>query len=203
MKNGGISTTMPKKTAIYARTSTRDKGQDPETQLVALRDWADRQNVEVTEYVDQASGKDLNRPAWKRLTTDWRAGRIDTIAVVRLDRAFRSIVDMHLCFSEWDGRGIRFAAITQPVDTGTSIGKLLTNILGSFAEFERDLISERVHEGLDRARKAGKRLGRPKTRISPKRAARVLEEHGGGFDKAGDALGVSHMTIRRLTKTQA
>ncbi len=110
---------MPKRTAIYARVSTRDKGQDPETQLVALRDRADRQNVEVTEYVNQASGKNLNRPEWKRLTDNWRAGRIDTIAVLRLDRAFRSVVDMHNCLSEWKGRGIRFASIKQPVDTAT------------------------------------------------------------------------------------
>jgi hypothetical protein len=60
---GKRCTTIQKRTAIYARVSTRDKGQDPETQLVLLRDWAARQDVEITEYVDQASGKDLNRPS--------------------------------------------------------------------------------------------------------------------------------------------
>jgi predicted site-specific integrase-resolvase len=114
-----LTLAMPKRTAIYARVSTRDKGQHPETQLIALRDWADRQNVEVTEHVDRASRKILNRPKWKRLTDNWRAGRIDTIAVLRLDLVFRSVVDVHNCLSEWEGRGIRFTSITQPVGTGT------------------------------------------------------------------------------------
>lgn len=65
------------------------------TQLVPLRDWAQGQSRPTGEYIDLASGKDLNRPAWKRLTADWRAGRIHTIAVLRLNRAFRSVSDMH------------------------------------------------------------------------------------------------------------
>lgn len=189
------------RTALYARVSTKDKTQNPETQLIQLRDWAQRQNVDATEYVDLASGKDLNRPAWKQLTEDWRHGRIDTIAVVRLDRAFRSVSDMHNCLSEWDGRGIRFASITQPVDTGTPTGKLLTTVLGAVAEFERDLTTERVKEGLARARKAGKRLGRPKARLSAARAQKVLDEHQGNAEEAAKALGVSKATFyRRLKK---
>jgi DNA invertase Pin-like site-specific DNA recombinase len=187
--------------ALYARVSTRDKNQNPETQLIQLREWAQRQGAEFTEFVDLASGKDLNRPAWKDLTTEWRKGRIDTIAVVRLDRAFRSVTDMHTCFDEWDGRGIRFASITQPVDTGTPTGKLLTTVLGAVAEFERDLTRERVKEGLARARRDGKKLGRPKARLSPERAARVLEENGGDLEKTLEILRVSKATFyRRLKK---
>jgi len=187
--------------ALYARVSTRDKNQNPETQLIQLREWAQRQGAEFTEFVDLARGKDLNRPAWKDLTTEWRKGRIDTIAVVRLDRAFRSVTDMHSCFDEWDGRGIRFASITQPVDTGTPTGKLLTTVLGAVAEFERDLTTERVKEGLARARRDGKKLGRPKTRLSPARAARVLDEHDGDAGQAAKSLGVSKATFyRRLKK---
>ncbi len=191
---------MPKRTAIYARVSTRDKGQDPETQLMALRDWADRQNVDVIEYVDLASGKDLNRPEWKRLTDDWRAGRIDTIAVLRLDRAFRSVVDMHNCLSEWEGRGIRFASITQPIDTGTPVGKLLTTMLGAVAEFERDLTRERVIEGIARARRDGKKLGRPRSRLSTNHAYETLKRYGYDYPQAAESLRVSESTLRRRVK---
>ncbi|NQW21406.1 MAG: recombinase family protein [Chloroflexi bacterium] len=192
---------MPKRAALYARVSTKDKEQNPETQLLHLRDWANRQDLETIEYVDQASGKDLNRPGWKQLTDDWRSGKIDTVAVVRLDRAFRSVVDMHNCLAEWEGRGIRFSSITQPIDTGSSIGKFITTILGAAAELERDMIGERVKEGLQRAVSEGKKLGAPKIRLSGERAARVLDENNGDVEKTVEVLGVSKATFyRRLKK---
>lgn len=189
-------------TALYARVSTREHSQNPETQLVALRDWASRQNDEYIEYVDLASGKDLNRPEWKRLTADWRAGQIHTIAVLRLDRAFRSVADMHSCFAEWEGRRIRFTGITQPIDTGTPVGKLLTTMLGAVAEFERDLISERVREGLARVKREGKKLGRPR-KVDDRRlldtAKRIRSTRGAAIE-----LGISLGTMsRRVRKTKS
>jgi len=187
--------------ALYARVSTRDKNQNPETQLIQLREWARRQGAEFTEYVDLASGKDLNRPAWKDLTKDWRRGKIDAIAITRIDRAFRSSADMHNVTTELERRGIRFAIITSPIDTGTPSGKMLNSILAAFAEFERDMISARVKEGLARAKRDGKKLGRPKARLSPERAARVLDEHEGDAEQAAKSLGVSKATFyRRLKK---
>lgn len=191
---------MKNQIALYARVSTKENGQNPKTQLVGLRDWADRLGRSYIEYVDQASGKDLNRPAWKRLTEDWRAGRVDTIAVTKLDRAFRSIMDMHQSFEEWQGRGIRFISLTQTVDTGTAAGRLLTNILGDFAEFEREMIGERVREGLDRAKREGVKLGRPKAKLSVDRARRVVDEHNGDIKAAAEALGVGTATVYRRIK---
>lgn len=188
---------MPKRVALYARVSTKDKDQNPETQLLALRDWASRQDLKSTEYVDQASGKDLNRPAWLQLTDDWRSGKIDVVAVVRIDRAFRSVVDMHTCLAEWEGRAIRFSSITQPIDTGTSMGKFITTLLAAVAELEREMVGERVREGLRRAVSEGKKLGRPKKRLSANRASVVLKQHSGDYDKAADSLKVSPSTLRR------
>ncbi len=196
-----VKSNMPKRTALYARVSTKDKDQNPETQLLALRDWADRQELEVMEYVDQASGKDLNRPAWLQLTHDWRSGKIDVIAVVRLDRAFRSVVDMHTSFAEWEGRGIRFSSITQPIDTGTSMGKFITTLLAAVAELEREMVGDRVKEGLRRAVSEGKTLGRPKSKLSPARAAMYLADHDGDHGSAADELGVSESTLRRRIRT--
>lgn len=182
--------------------STREHRQNPETQLVPLRDWAQGQSRPIGEYIDLASGKDLNRPEWKRLTADWRAGRIHTIAVLRLDRAFRSVSDMHSCFAEWEGRGIRFASITQPIDTGTPVGKLLTTMLGAVAEFDRDLISERVREGLVRARREGKKLGRPR-KVGDRRLLDTVKRIG-SIRGAATELGVSPGTMsRRVRKTHS
>ena len=125
-----------------------------------------------------------------------RAGKFDVVAVLRLDRAFRSVVDMHGTLSELDGRGVRFAAVTQPVDTGTAIGRLLINVLGSVAEFERDITRERIMEGLARSRREGKRPGPKRKPLSSERARRAVNEHGSEV-RAAEALGVSRSLLKR------
>lgn len=181
--------------ALYARVSTRDKDQDPETQLLQLREWAARQQLEAIEYVDHASGGDLNRPGWQSMMAAVRKGRVDVVAVVRLDRAFRSVPDLHATLAELEGRGIRFAATTQPIDTGTPVGRLMITVLGAVAEFERDLTRDRVREGLARARRDGKSLGRPRRRISDRRIAEAVEE-AGGIRPASRVLGIPESTLR-------
>ena len=188
--------------ALYARVSTKDQGQELETQLQPLRDWVAAQgrgDELYNTYTDQASGGDLDRPGWQSLTNDWRTGIIDTVAVLRLDRAFRSVVDMHNVLAELEGRGIRFAAITQPIDTGTPVGKLLITVLGGVAEFERDMISERVKEGLARAKRQGIKLGRKRKPLSSDRAAVYLKEFGNAAAAAA-ALGVSRSTLYNRIK---
>ena len=78
-----------KRAALYARVSTRDKDQDPETQFVVLRSWAERQGFKAIEFTDYASGKDLNRLGWLEMMAEVKSGRIDVITVLRLDRAIR------------------------------------------------------------------------------------------------------------------
>lgn len=106
--------------ALYAWVSTRDHDQNPETQLIILRDWAERQGLNTAEYVDYASGTDLNRPDWQAMMSAVRRGRISVIAVLRLDRAFRSVLDMSVTLQMLELRGVRFAAATQDLDTGNS-----------------------------------------------------------------------------------
>ena len=181
--------------ALYARVSPKDQGQELETQLQPLRDWVAAQGRDdFNIYTDQASGADLDRPGWRRLSKDWRTGVFDTVAALRLDRAFRSVVAMHNVLAELEGRGIRFAAITQPIDTGTPVGKLLITVLGGVAEFERDMISERVKEGLARAKRQGIKLGRKRKPLSSDRAAVYLKEFGNAAAAAA-ALGVSRSTL--------
>lgn len=149
--------------ALYARVSTRDGDQTPETQLYALREYvAARGWPVVKEYVDQASATNLReRTAWRDLLDHVRKGGLDLVLVTKLDRAFRSAKDTYDNLAYLDQHKVGFIATTQPIDTSTSTGKLLLGVLAAVAEFERNLIVERTREGLARAKAEGKRLGRP------------------------------------------
>jgi DNA invertase Pin-like site-specific DNA recombinase len=150
------------KVALYARVSTKDKGQDPELQLRAMREYALRQGWEVEEYVDHASAADfVGRSGWQRLLADVRRRQIDHILVFRLDRAFRSTRECLNTLQEFEHRRVGFSALLQDIDTTSPSGRLLLTILAAVAEFERDLIRERVREGMSKARRDGKSIGRP------------------------------------------
>ena len=151
------------KVAVYARVSTSDRDQDPETQLMALRDYCRAQDWEIAhEYVDQASARDLaHRTAWRQLLDDGAKRRFKAVVVFKLDRAFRSVKDMHDTLAAWDILGIQFKSIREQFDTGTAVGRLLLNLLAAVAEFELEMIRERVKAGMDRARRQGRRIGRP------------------------------------------
>lgn len=184
--------------ALYARVSTRDKDQNPETQLQPLRDWASRQGFQAVEYVDYASGKDLQRPGWQAMIREVMAGRIDLVACLRLDRAFRSVVDLHTVLQDLEARGVRFAAITQPIDTSTAMGRFFITTLGAIAELEREMIRERVLEGLGRARREGRSLGRRKTKLpySIEDLQRIVDEEG-SIAGAAKRLNIPRSMLRR------
>ena len=140
---------------LYARVSTLDKDQDSETQLVALREFVRAQGWEIfREYVDHAPARDLtHRTAWRELLDDAARKRFKTVVVFRLDRAFRSVKDMHDTLATWELLGIAFKSVREQFDTGTAVGRLLLNLLAAVAEFELEMIRERVRAGMDRARR--------------------------------------------------
>ena len=149
--------------APYARVSTRDKDQTPESQLHALREYVVSRDWDVVaEYVDEASATNMrDRTAWRDLLAHVRKGGIDLVVVTKLDRAFRSAKNTYDSLAYLDNHNVGFIATTQPIDTSTSTGKLLLGVLAAVAEFERELIRERTIEGLARARANGVKLGRP------------------------------------------
>jgi DNA invertase Pin-like site-specific DNA recombinase len=149
---------------LYARVSTSDKDQNPETQLMKLRTFAaDRNMIVVGEFFDKASGTDPNRPKWKNEVKPLlRSGKADALVVVRLDRIMRSTKELLTFISDLEGWGRALICTDQPIETNTAVGRLMITLLGAFAEFEREIIAERVNDGLARARKEGKTLGRPK-----------------------------------------
>src|SRR5579859_6870653 len=152
----------PMRVGLYARVSTRDKDQDPEVQLVSMREYAIARNWTASEYVDHASAADMSgRKAWARLLDDVRARRVDLVLCWKLDRAFRSVLHTLRTLEDWEHHGVGFACLTQPVDTTSPTGRLMLQILAAVAEFERGLIAERVKEGMANAKRKGARIGRP------------------------------------------
>ena len=156
------------KVAIYVRVSKED--QHPENQIYELEEFAKDRNFDVYyTYVDKISGAKDSRPALNELMIDSREKRFDAVLVWKLDRLGRSLQHLIQIIQEWNNLGIDFICKTQPIDTTTNEGKLIFHIFGAIAEFERGIIRERINSGLDRARRQGKKLGRPKGSKDKKR----------------------------------
>jgi len=151
--------------ALYARVSTSEQTVDP--QLDALRAYASARQLKIVgEYIDEGvSGAQNRRPALDELMTKAKRRAFDALAVVKLDRLARSVRHLTQMGAELEALGIDLIVVDQGIDTSTPSGRLLFNVLGSIAEFERDLIQERTRAGLKAAKKRGKRLGRPKVRL--------------------------------------
>lgn len=149
------------KIALYARVSKR-LGQEPENQMIALRDWAARTTYEIVgEYVDMESSRDT-RPQKEILLKKLRLGEIDGVAFTSLDRWGRNMSELVLELEEFSKTGLSLISLKEGMDLTTAAGRLMGNVLAAMASFERDMIRERTLLGLARARAQGKKLGRPK-----------------------------------------
>src|SRR5262245_62316621 len=152
-----------KRSALYMRVSTKGHGQTTETQAVALRDYAAHRGFEIIEeYRDEGiSGTRDSRPALDRLMKDARARKFDVVVVARFDRFARSVSHLLRALEEFSHLRIDFVSLSESIDTSTPMGRMVFTVIGAVAELERSLIRERVAMGLNRARKNGRRLGRP------------------------------------------
>lgn len=157
--------------ALYARVSTDE--QDLNNQLSQLRIYSIRQEYIVyKEYTDIISGAKDSRPAFNQLLEDMRQFKFDAVVVTKLDRIGRSLQHLLAIFDEFNKKGVGFVATTQNIDTSTSSGKLQMQIMAAFAEFERNLISERTKESRKGKATWGKR-GKDKT---PRKKRGVLKK---------------------------
>lgn len=139
------------KTALYARVSTRDKGQNPEMQLEPMRNYCQAMSWEIyQEYIDTVSAGDLlDRTSWTRLMKDASLHKFDTLLIWKLDRAFRSMVHASNTLNFLNSYRIGFRPLMDAaIDTTTPNGMLVFNILASVAQFEKDLIVLRINEGI-------------------------------------------------------
>jgi DNA invertase Pin-like site-specific DNA recombinase len=163
---------------IYARVSTADRDQDPETQLIPLREFVAAQGwTAVSEFVDHAPATDLRgRTQWQAVLHAAARRKTDLVLVWKLDRAFRSVLHASQTLEHLRQWGVGLRSYTEPwADTTSAQGELVFNLLATFAQFERSLIAERVKAGMARAKKQGKRLGVSKTTVH-----RLLVHNGGG-----------------------
>lgn len=187
---------------LYARVSTVGSGQNPETQLTALREYCGRRGWEIAgEYVDVGvSGSKDSRPELNRLMADAKQRKFDTILVWKLDRFGRSLRHLVNALAEFEALGVAFVSLTDNLDLGTPAGRLMYQIIGAMAEFERCLIQERVKAGLRRARAEGTRLGRPRAVVSLPRAM-ALRGQGASVREIARTLGVSVGTVHKTLLT--
>jgi putative DNA-invertase from lambdoid prophage Rac len=184
--------------ALYARVSTSD--QTCENQLLELRRYAVARGWTATEFVDQGvSGAKDRRPALDALMTTAKRRRIDVVIVWRLDRFGRSLRHLVMAIEELNSAGVSFVSLGESIDTSSATGRLLLGVMGSFAEFERERIRERVLAGLQRARSQGKRLGRPRRDLPPE-AVRILGVGILSVAQSASRLGVSRSTVKRWRK---
>src|SRR5260221_9350324 len=160
--------------ALYARVSTLNGQQDREMQLSELREYADRRGLGIhDEYVDQGvSGSKESRPALNHLMSDAQRCRFDAVLVWKIDRFGRSLKHLVNSLADLSAYGIAFISLRDNLDLSTPSGRLMFQIIGAMAEFERALIQERVRAGLRNAKAKGKRIGRPRLVVD---SARVLQ----------------------------
>lgn len=160
--------------AVYARVSTNDKEQNPETQLRPLREHVAGLDGITTlgEFVDTASADDLRgRREWRSLLEMAMKRKVDLIVVWKLDRAFRSVLDGASTLQTLRSCGCGIRSLQEPwIDTTTPIGEAMYHITLAWAQLEKRQLTERVKAGIDRARAEGKHLGRP-------RRSRALADH--------------------------
>lgn len=191
--------TRPIRAALYARVSTSGHGQDVGLQLDELRQVASQRGWTVhEEYVDAGvSGAKTSRPALDRLLADAREGRVDVVAIWKLDRLARSVSHLLELADSLNAWGVGLVSVRDAhVDTTTPAGRFTLQILGAVAELERSLIRERVVAGVRRAQAAGKHCGRPRRDLDLRPALALLRE-GRSLKETAGILGVSRTTLRR------
>jgi len=187
------------RTVLYARVSTSD--QTCQTQLSELREYASRRGWTITgEYVDTGwSGAKAHRPELDLLMRDAALRRFDAVLVWKLDRFGRSVRNCLDGIEALRTHGVRFLAVSQSIDTDESnpTSRLLLHILASVAEFEREMIRERVSAGIRNAKRNGKQLGRRRV-VFNRDEANQMHLAGASVRQIATALQVGHGTIQRF-----
>ncbi len=194
---GGKAPAAPPRVALYARVSAAHQQTIP-MQLRQLRDYARRRGWRVVATVHEVGSGAARRPERERLLEAARRRELDVIAVWRLDRWGRSLADLVLSLRELAELGVAFVSLSEALDLTTPTGRAMAAMIAVFAEFERDVRSERVRAGIEQARREGRALGRPRT--AALRAAEVRQLAAKGLSQVAIAreLGIGRTTVRRL-----
>lgn len=183
-----------KRAAIYARVSTRD--QNPDMQIRELHQYAKARDFTVAhEFVDRESGAKESRPELDKLWQVVKARDVDVVLVWKFDRFSRSTKHLINALSEFEAIGVDFISKTDQIDTTSPAGRALFAMISAFAQFERDIISERIKAGLDRARAEGREPGRPPRPDAQKQEIRKLRQQGLSYSQIANKTGIPRSTV--------
>ena len=194
-----------KRVALYLRVST--DGQSVENQRQELLSVAKHHGWDVVETYQDAGisgskGRD-KRPGFDKMLKAATRREFDMVAAWSVDRLGRSLQDLVAFLGEIHGAGVDLFLHQQGIDTSTPAGKAMFQMLGVFAEFERSMIVARVHAGLNRARKEGKTLGRPKTDRATERKVQAALNRGDSVRSIASAHGIGNATVQRIKDEMA
>jgi putative DNA-invertase from lambdoid prophage Rac len=184
---------------LYARVSTHDQQTLP-MQMSAMRDYAKRRKWAVAIEVKDVGSGATTRPKREKLIESARRREIDLVLVWRLDRWGRSLVDLVSTLQELTALDVGFVSLSEALDLTTPSGRALAGMLAVFAEFERDILRDRVKAGIDQARKEGKPHGRPKTAGKLIPEMKQLRRDGLSKRAIAKQLGVSRTSVIRLLR---
>ena len=182
---------------LYARVSTSDQQTIP-LQIRALREYAVRRGWTIALQVKEVGSGAAQRECRERILQAARRREIDVVLVWRLDRWGRSVTDLLATLHELEHLGVGFVSVTEALDLTTPAGRAMAALLAVFAEFEREILGERVRAGLAHARQNGKRLGRPIT--AGLHADQVRKLYRAGVTKSAIArrLQIGRTSVRRI-----
>lgn len=185
------------KAFLYARVSTGE--QDEAMQIREMRELAGRRQWEIEEFIDAgiSGAKGKRRPELERMMKLARRGKCDVVVVYRFDRFARSSQQLILALEEFRMLKVEFVSVHEAIDTTTPMGKLMFTIIAALAEFERELIADRVRSGMAQARARGKQIGRPRVELNTEKIL-SLRALGHTWTEVSEAIGVGEATLRRL-----
>jgi DNA invertase Pin-like site-specific DNA recombinase len=182
---------------LYARVSTHDQQTLP-LQMRAMREYAAKRGWAVAVQIKEIGSGAAERELREKLLAAARRREIDVVLVWRLDRWGRSLIDLVVTLKKLAELGVSFVSLTEALDLTTAAGRAMAGLLSVFAEFEHDILRERIRAGIAEARLQGKHLGRPVT--VGKQASQIRKLYRGGFSKAEIArrLDIGRTSVRRI-----
>ncbi len=185
--------------ALYARVSTQDQQTLP-MQLKAMREYAKKRGWKVKQEIQEIGSGAKTRPKREELMKEARRRRVDAIVVWRLDRWGRSVSDLIGTIRELIDTGVGFVSLTEALDLTTSAGKAMAGMLAVFAEFERDILRERVKAGIAHSRLQGKPHGRPATASLKRTEVKRLKRSGRNNSEIARELNIGRSSVIRALK---
>ena len=188
---------MTKRVVIYTRVSTQDQ-KTLQMQTERCREYALARGWRISHEVSEVGSGAKKRCEREGLLKLCRQRKVDIVIVWKIDRWGRSVPDIVSTLQELQALGVQFVSITEALDFTTPIGRAMSGLLAVFAEFERDMLSERVKAGVNQARLKGKRLGRPPVAKSRKDEIQELWDKYGNKSLIAKKLGISRRSVSRL-----